>query len=105
MLFKFFTGEDESEGQISFIGVWQGGSFDGNEIISESTWTFYSNGSLKETDDFGDEWFIYEIRGGELCRMQPEISFTMCYNYQFSNGNKQFTLYLGDFPNYRFNKI
>lgn len=99
------TSESEGIDESNFVGTWSGGSFNGTTYLSEETWTFYDNGSLKKEDDFYKiEWYTYEISDGQLCERNREISFLMCFDVEFSNANLQFSLFLDDMIMYKFSK-
>ena len=88
-----------------FIGTWFGGMNNGTDFITQENWTFYTNGSLLVVDSFGESWYTYTVDSSELCKKDTSISFTMCYDFEFTLENKKLFLYLSDLQMYEFYKI
>lgn len=89
-------------GKNIIIGTWE----TIETSLDSDIWTFYSNNTVKTISTYlegGEEepyistsWSNYEIDGDKLCFTQlGEYSNNppMCFDYEFSNGNKNLTLF------------
>jgi hypothetical protein len=96
---------ESSDSKEAFLGAWSGGISNGTNFISQENWTFYANGSLLVVDSFGEHWYTFSIESSELCKKDPSISFTMCYDFEFTLENKKLILHLSDLQRYEFYKV
>lgn len=90
-LFIVFQGQDDTS---KFIGAWKS-----TYLSIETTWVFYGNDTVKLVyidtyDDVEDTtWGNYNIEDGKLY-----LGSSMCYDYEFSNGDTCLTLTRCEYP-------
>ena len=109
IIIRSFGNDSENDDVVTseskFIGTWQGGMYNGEAYETDTTWEFFTNGSLSEMKSEKTSWYTYYFEDGDLCRKDDSISFLMCHSFSFSNNDNTLMLSLGDIPSYQFNKI
>ena len=105
------TKENKNDISNKFIGTWTGGMHNGSSYYDDELWEFFTNGSLKQVNNYGSvyssiDWYTYEIyNDGELCLRQSEISFLMCFIIEFEDNDSTCLLSLGEeIPMFRIQK-
>lgn len=105
LFFFVFQNNTATTGDTSdFIGSWDA-TFILGVSSPDQTFTFYTNGSMKITSGFTEEWNTFDITGGRLCWTSVYYQYYHCYDYELSAGGSTLTLKQDSQTTHIFNKI
>jgi len=97
----------------TFVGEWKLVEFEGNPHHTNTTWTFFDNGTLliNTVNDLEDlkNWLTYNLSDDKLHTNTLDGLAPWDFIYSFANGGNQLSLFFwpspNEYPNFLFDKI